>query len=137
MATIGRWNGDGQKVERHGRRTNVGRKAEATDQFRPPRCGLCVMKLCAPGPSSASSSCQTLPDGVSPNTEGGQTADGRWNRPTNFGHLIGDLLDRGLRRRDRGGSHQSRLGADSGPLCMQAQLPLRCSVRDAGGSRRD
>src|SRR5580704_8111140 len=33
------------------RRTNVGRKAEATDQFRPPRCGLCVMKLCAPGPS--------------------------------------------------------------------------------------
>ena len=36
-----------------GRRTNVGRKAEATDQFRPPRCGLCVMKLCAPGPSSA------------------------------------------------------------------------------------
>src|SRR6266568_1305840 len=78
--------GDGRKVERrrteggtaHGRRTNVGRKAEATDQFRPPRCGLCVMKPCAPGPSSASSSCQTLPDGVSPNTEGGQTADGRW-----------------------------------------------------------
>ena len=32
-------------------------------------------------------------EGVSPNTEGGQTADGRWNRPTNFGHLIGDLLD--------------------------------------------
>jgi hypothetical protein len=51
------------------------------------------MKHCAPGPSSASSSSQTLPDGVSPNTEGGQTADGRWNRPTNFGHLIGDLLD--------------------------------------------
>jgi len=33
-----------------GRRTNVGRKAEASDQFRPPRSGLCVMKLCAPGP---------------------------------------------------------------------------------------
>jgi len=82
-----------------GRRTNVGRKAEATDQFRPPRCGLCVMKLCAPGPSSASTSRQTLPDGVSPNTEGGQTADGRWNRPTNFRHLIGDLLGmRNLRR---------------------------------------
>src|SRR6202035_3996557 len=76
------------------RRTNVGRKAEATDQFRPPRCGLCVMKLCAPGPpSSASRSCQTLPDGVSPNTEGGQTADGRWNPPKDFRHLIGDLLD--------------------------------------------
>jgi hypothetical protein len=30
-----------------GRRTNVGRKAEATDQFRPPRCGLSVMKVCA------------------------------------------------------------------------------------------
>ncbi len=73
--------------------TNVGRKAEATDQFRPPRCGLCVMKPCAPGTSSASSSCQTLPDGVSPNTEGGQTADGRWNPPTNFGPLVGDLLD--------------------------------------------
>ncbi len=84
----------GPKVQKAlGRRTNVGRKAEATDQFRPPRCGLCVVKLCPPGPSSASSSYQTLPDGVSPNTEGGQTADGRWNRPTNFGHLIGDLLD--------------------------------------------
>ena len=51
------------------------------------------MELCAPGPSSARGSCQTLSDGVSPNTEGGQTADGRWNRPTNFGPLIGDLLD--------------------------------------------
>jgi hypothetical protein len=75
------------------RRTNVGRKAEPSDQFRPPRCGLCVMKLCAPGPSSARGSCQTLSDGVSPNTEGGQTADGRWNPPTNFGPLVGDLLD--------------------------------------------
>lgn len=27
-----------------------------------------------------------------PNTEGGQTAHGRWDPPTNFGHLIGDLL---------------------------------------------
>jgi hypothetical protein len=26
-----------------------------------------------------------LSEGVSPNTEGGQTADGRWNPPTNFG----------------------------------------------------
>ncbi len=51
------------------------------------------MKLCAPGPSSARGSCQTLSDSVSPNTEGGQTADGRWNPPTNFGPLIGDLLD--------------------------------------------
>lgn len=51
------------------------------------------MTICAPGLLSAPSSCQTLPDGVSPNTEGGQTADGRWNRPTNFGHVIGDLLD--------------------------------------------
>jgi hypothetical protein len=86
--------GVGSKVKKApGRRTNVGRKAEATDQFRLPRCGLCVMKLCAPGTNSASSSCQTLPDGVSPNTEGGQTADGRWNRPTNFGHHVGDLLD--------------------------------------------
>jgi hypothetical protein len=76
-----------------GRRTKVGRKAEATDQFRPPRCGLCVMKLCAPVPLSARGSCQTLSDGVSPNTEGGQTADGRWNPPTNFGPLTGDLLD--------------------------------------------
>jgi hypothetical protein len=25
-------------------------------------------------------------------SEGGQTADGRWNPPTNFGHLVGDLL---------------------------------------------
>jgi len=25
-------------------------------------------------------------------SEGGQTADGRWNPPTNFGQLIGDLL---------------------------------------------
>ena len=32
-----------------------------------------------------------------PNTEGGQTADGRWNPPTNFGHLVGDLL--GMRSR--------------------------------------
>jgi hypothetical protein len=88
------WSEGGPKVEKApGRRTNVGRKAEATDQFRPPRCGLCVMKLCARGLSSGSNSCETLPDGVSPNTEGGQTADGRWNRPTNFGHLIGDLLD--------------------------------------------
>ena len=77
-----------------GRRTNVGRKAEATDQFRPPSVWIvCHDDLRVPGPSSASSSCQTLSDGVSPNTEGGQTADGRWNRPTNFGHLIGDLLD--------------------------------------------
>jgi hypothetical protein len=30
--------------------------------------------------------------GVSSNTEGGQTADGRCNPPTNFGPLIGDLL---------------------------------------------
>ena len=82
------------KVEKaHGRRTNVGQKAEPADQFRLPRCGLCVMKLCAPGPSSARGSCQNLSDGVSPNTEGGQTADGRWNGPINFGHLIGDLLD--------------------------------------------
>jgi len=51
------------------------------------------MKLCAPGPSNACGSCQTLSDGVSPNTEGGQTSDGRWNPPTNFGPLIGDLLD--------------------------------------------
>ena len=51
------------------------------------------MKVCAPGQSGASSSRQTLPDGVSPNTEGGHTADGRWNPPTNFGPLIGDLLD--------------------------------------------
>jgi hypothetical protein len=56
------------------RRTEGG----TTDQFRPPRCGLCDINLCAPGPSSGSSSCQTLPDGVSPNTEGAQTADGRW-----------------------------------------------------------
>ncbi len=88
------------KVEKAlGRRTNVGRKAEATDQFRASRCGLCVMKLCAPGPSTASSSWQTLPNGASLNTEGGQTVDGRWNPPTNFGHLIGDLLGmRNLRR---------------------------------------
>jgi len=51
------------------------------------------MKLCAPGPSNARGSCQTLSDSVSPNTEGGQTADGRWNPPTNFGPLVGDLLD--------------------------------------------
>jgi hypothetical protein len=51
------------------------------------------MKLCARGPSSARGSCQTLSDGVAPNTEGGQTADGRWNPPTNFDPLIGDLLD--------------------------------------------
>ena len=51
------------------------------------------MKLCAPGPSSARGSCQTLSDSVSPNTEGGQTADGRWKPPTNFGPLVGDLLD--------------------------------------------
>ena len=44
-------------------------------------------------PVHASSSCQTVPDGVSPNTEGGQTADGRWNPPTNFGPFVGDLLD--------------------------------------------
>ncbi len=36
---------------------------------------------------------QTLSERVSPNTEGGQTADGRWNPPTNFGRLVGDLLD--------------------------------------------
>jgi hypothetical protein len=75
-----------------GGQTSVGRRKAPTN-FGPPRCGLCVMKLCPPGPSSASSSYQTQPDGVSPNTEGGQTAHGRWNRPTNFGHLIGDLLD--------------------------------------------
>jgi len=51
------------------------------------------MKLCAPDSSSARGSGQILSDGVSPNTEGGQTADGRWNPPTNFGPLIGDLLD--------------------------------------------
>ena len=41
-ATVGRWSGDGRKVERR--------------------------------------------------TEGEQTADGRWKPPTNFGHLVGDLL---------------------------------------------
>lgn len=29
------------------------------------------------------------------NTEGGRKVIGRWNRPTNFDHLIGDLLDMG------------------------------------------
>jgi len=52
-----------------GRRTNVGRKAEPTDQFRAPRCGLWVMKVRAPGPSSARGSCQTLSD--KRRTEGG------------------------------------------------------------------
>jgi hypothetical protein len=108
------------------RRTNVGRKAEATDQFRPPRCGLCVMKLCAPGPpSSASRSCQTLPDGVSPNTEGGQTADGRWNPPTNFGHLIGDLLGmRNLARVAFASRRRPRPGAGPRPTS-------RCEVKIA------
>jgi hypothetical protein len=99
-----------------GRRTNVGRKAEATDQFRPPRCGLCVMKLCAPGPSSARGSCQTLSDSGSPNTEGGQTADGRWNPPTNFVHLIGDLLGmRNLARDASASGRRPRPGAGPRP----------------------
>jgi hypothetical protein len=42
---------------------------------------------------------QTLPACVLPNTEGGQTADGRWNPPTNFRHLVGDLLGMGNLRR--------------------------------------
>jgi hypothetical protein len=42
------------------RRANVGRKAEPTDQFRSPRCGLCVLKALRAGPSSARGSCQTL-----------------------------------------------------------------------------
>src|SRR5258708_3388138 len=42
---------------------------------------------------------ESPPKSVPANTEGGQTADGRWNRPTNFRHLIGDLLGmRNLRR---------------------------------------
>jgi hypothetical protein len=46
-----------------GRRTNVGRKAEATDQFQPPRCGLCVMKLCAPGPYALRGPAKSCPMG--------------------------------------------------------------------------
>jgi len=80
-----------------GRRTNVGRKAEPTDQFRPPRCGFVCHEESrfwpVPQSSAPRSSLQVGCDGVPPNTEGGQTADGRWNRPTHFGHLIGDLLD--------------------------------------------
>jgi hypothetical protein len=48
------------------------------------------MRLCALARPALRA--QTVPDGVSPNTEGGQTADGRWKPPTNFGPLIGDLL---------------------------------------------
>jgi hypothetical protein len=117
----------GTKVEKAPRRrTNVGRKAEATDRFRPPRCGLCGMKLCAPGPSSARSPRQILSEVVSPNTEGGQTADGRWNGPTNFGHLIGDLLDmRNLARVASASRRKPRPGA--GPRSTSP-----CEVEIAG-----
>jgi hypothetical protein len=91
------WSGGGEGPRKADK---LGRKAEATNQFQPPRCGLYVVKLCASGPSSASSSCQTMPAGVWPNTEGGQTADGRWNPPTNFRHLVGDLLGMGNLRRN-------------------------------------
>lgn len=73
------------------------------------------MKLCAPARTALRSFCQTLPDGVSPNTEGGQTADGRWNGPTNFGHLIGDLLDMTLSRRHTRRCMTLAPGPDSGP----------------------
>lgn len=29
---------------------------------------------------------------ILPISEGGQTANGRWDPPTNFGHFVGDLL---------------------------------------------
>lgn len=35
----------------------------------------------------------THPRQVDANTEGGRKVIGRWNRPTNFDHLTGDLLD--------------------------------------------
>jgi hypothetical protein len=41
------------------------------------------------GPEGAPTApAKTCPDGVGPNTEGGQTADGRWNPPTTFGPLV-------------------------------------------------
>src|SRR6266851_1799238 len=89
-AALGRWSEGGEgarKVDKH--RTEGG-------SHRPisaPSMWIVCHEALRAGPFERSGPPPNPVRGVSPNTEGGQTADGRWNPPTNFGPLVGDLLD--------------------------------------------
>ena len=75
----------------YGSRTEVVRKSFCCGRFRPPRYGLLVMKKSRR--QEVRLRVQRTLGHVDANTEGGRKVDGRWNPPTNFGPLVGDLLD--------------------------------------------